>query len=454
MLLPGFIDTHAHLLDTGLAETWINGRDVSSVKSLLERIHKRSLQIPTGCWIMVGNFDENFMDEKRLPYLDELDKIASKHPIYINHKSYHCSLANSKALALLNLDENIEGLGFDFSGKKRRGLLIKEANRLVKSKMASLVSVLDLDRAFEAVAKKAASVGLTTIHCVEGGDYWGDMYADYILNVEPTTFEPVLYFNTEDVSKIIQRGLFRMGGDILIDGSISNRSASFLESYSDEAETMGKLYHSQEEIRSLIRKAHLNNIQISFHAIGDKAIEELITAYEAVLTHWPRPDHRHRIEHFGIPLHEHILRAKRLGLAIATQPAFIYQKEETYRLRLDNKRFSRAYPLRNLISTGLLTGGGSDSMVSPLDPMFGIHAAVNHPNVEQRIFLEEAIKLYTIWAAALAFQENEKGSLQPGKLADMVVLEKDIRKVDLSEIKNVKISGTLYRGQVVYGFDW
>lgn len=454
MLLPGFIDTHTHLLDTGLMETWLNLSEIQSVEQLLKSLSEQATKLPEGHWIVAGNFDENEISQKRFPTLDELDSYALHHPVYINHKSYHCSMVNSRALRCLDLKNELKGLGYDFSGRAVKGLLTQEANRMAKEKLYNLITKTELDHAFHAVSRKAASVGLTTIHCVEGGEYWGDSYPDYILKAADTTFEPVLYFNTDCVDKVIERKLSRMGGDIFMDGSISNHSAALMEGYSDDVQVKGCLFRSKEDVCQLIKKAHEYDIQISFHAIGDRAIEEILSAYEAVLSRLPVKDHRHRIEHFGIPSQDHIIRAKKLGLAIATQPAFLYQKEKTYLSRLGEERFSRAYPLRELVDAGLFLGGGSDSMVSPLDPMYGIHCAVNYPNRKQRISVEEAINLYTIWAAALAFQEKEKGSLEPGKLADMVVLNKNILKVKPSQIKDIKISGTMYRGKVIYGFKW
>ncbi len=448
-LLPGFIDTHAHLLDTGLVATRLNFGTVRALDELFQCIQEQSRQLPEGAWVLGGNFDENFTAEKRLPTLAELDAVAAGHPLYINHRSYHWSLVNSKALRLLSLPESTPGIKRDDEGHPT-GLLNGIANETAKIKIARQVSESELKDAFTRVSSHAAKVGLTTIHCIEGGGYWGDKYPDFILHTKPQTFTPVLYFNTKDISKISARQLPRMGGDILADGSISNRSAAFLEPYADCPDTHGTLYHTRQEMMEIITAAHRKGIQISFHAIGDAAIEETLSAYEAVISRWPRPNHRHRIEHFGVPRPDQIKRAAQLGLALAVQPAFVYQKGPTYITRLGENRFARSYPLRDLLTAGLLLGGGSDSLVSPLDPLFGIRAAVQAPRPAQRLNIKEAIELYTINAAALAFEETEKGSLEPGKRADLVVLNCDIRNLTPDEWDCVKVTHTVFGGNTVY----
>lgn len=450
MLLPGFIDSHAHFLDTGMTEIRIDFGDTDSIETLLKTVSERTKQIGTNEWVLGGNFDENFTAEKRLPTIEELDEASNGHPLYINHRSYHWSLVNTAAFGILQLDPDTKGIVRDDDGNFT-GLLNYDANELTKEKMAELVTEEDLYAGFQAVSKKAAAVGLTTIHCIEGGsEYGGDKHPDFLLNREWETLEPVIFFNTEEISKIKERNLPRQGGDIMADGSVSNRTAAFFEPYTDDPNTSGTLYQSQEKLRELIKTAHLNNVQISFHAIGDRGIEEILNAYEYVLKKYPKEDHRHRIEHFGFATPEQITLAKELGIAIAFQPAFTYQKGSTYTARLGKERFQRSYPLRDLLDAGLLVGGGSDSMVSPLDPIFGIHTAVNCPNEGQRITVEEAIRLYTISSAALAFQEKEKGSLEVGKLADFAVLEKDLREVEPSEIENIKVTMTVFRGKTVY----
>ena len=300
-----------------------------------------------------------------------------------------------------------------------------------------------------AASKMAVKRGLTTIHCIEGGEFWGDGYAEFMHREKSELLDLILFYNIDKVEKIQELGLLRMGGDLFLDGSVSGRTAAFTRNYAD-SETAGELYMADEKLEGLIEQAHMAGIQISFHVIGDKAIEQALRVYERVLKRHPMRDHRHRIEHFGFPSDAQIAKAAELGLSIATQPSFVYLKEENYRLRLGEERVKNAYPLRKLLDAGLRVGGGSDSLVTPMDPLLGIHAAVNAPYPSQRLTRMEAIEIYTIRAAGLAFEESMKGSLEAGKFADFVVFKQDLLEVPDTEIKDVQVARTVYHGTCVY----
>lgn len=438
-VLPGFIDTHAHFLDTGFSQTKLNLGMVNTIEELLVKL---SASIKgKGEWIFAVNLDENRLVERRLPTLAELDQAIPNHPVYINHRSYHSSMVNSLALSLAGMENRVDD--------KNGSYLSGTDNTKFKAWIAKQTRDSDLIKAMEAATEQAVKKGLTTVHCVEGGDFWGDAYAEFIHRHQPKSIDLVLFYNTDKIQKVESLGLPRMGGDLFLDGSVSGRTAAFIDAYADEL-TKGDLYMTDQEAEILIEKAHMAGIQISFHVIGDRAIEQALRVFEQVLMKYPNEDHRHRIEHFGFPSDAQIQKAAELGLAIATQPAFVYLKGENYRIRLGEDRLRRAYPLRKLVDAGLRVGGGSDSLVTPMDPLLGIHAAVNAPYDVQRLTRKEAIELYTIHAAELAYEEEWKGSLEAGKFADFVILEQDIFKVPASEIKDIEVAMTIHHGRCVY----
>jgi len=439
-VLPGFIDTHAHFLDTGFSQTKLNLGAVQTIKELLEKLSESVKE--KGEWIFAVNLDENRLLEGRLPTLAELDQAIPDNPVYINHRSYHSSLVNSCALSLAGMIKQTDD-------NKNCAYLSGRENTEFKAWIAKRTQDSDLIKAMEAASKQAGRKGLTTVHCIEGGDYWGDAYAEFIHKHQPESIDLILFYNTDNIQKIERLGLPRMGGDLFLDGSVSGRTASFLNPYVDKS-VHGDLYMTDQELETLIEKAHKAGVQISFHVIGDRAIEQALRVFDRVLIQYPSRDHRHRIEHFGFPSDDQIQKAAELGLAIATQPAFVYLKGENYRIRLGEGRVKSAYPLRKLIDAGLRVGGGSDSLVTPMDPLLGIHAAVNAPYDTQRLTRSEAVELYTIRAAELAFEEGRKGSLEAGKLADFVVLEQDIFQVPALEIKDVEVAMTVHHGQCVY----
>jgi predicted amidohydrolase YtcJ len=244
-----------------------------------------------------------------------------------------------------------------------------------------------------------------------------------------------------------------LGGDIWLDGALGAHTAALVEPYADEPQEQGLLYYTAEQIEPFIRQCLAEGIQVGFHAIGDRAIEQILSAFEAVIKDGAVPDRLFRIDHFGIPTKEHIHRAADIGVVISTQPTFPYLRGglgSVYESRLGKKRLRRAYPLRELIDAGLLVAGASDSNVLPAEVMLGIHSAVNHPYAFQRLTVDEAVRLYTLNAARMEFEENSRGSLSAGKAGDLIVLDANPYEVDTSRIRDIKVTMTIVNGVAVY----
>lgn len=447
-LYPGFIDAHAHFIDTGLMARRADLGNCKSINDVLELI-RASAEMSRSGWVFGGNLDENFLAEMRLPSRAELDEAANGLPVYINHRSYHWTLVNTEALRYLDLDPSTPGytIGDD---AEPTGMLNLEANAQAKIAVARLVPNEDIDDAIAAAGQQAAEGGMTTVHCVEGGaEYGGARFVDRLLAFESLPFEPVVYFNTENASEARERGLSRVGGDLTVDGSISNWTAAFTADYEDREGESGHLYYSRAELEEMIEDAHSHGMQISFHAIGDRGVKEIVAAFAEVLPRHPARDHRHRIEHFGLPDEDTIVTVRALGLVITVQPAFMLDKLPTYEQRL-GARSQRLYPLRTLVEAGMVVAGSSDTMVSRFNALYGIHAAVNHPIDTERLDVTEAVRLYTTHAARAAFRENEIGALRPGMRADMTVLERDLRDVPKENIRDTRVTLTVFRGRVVY----
>jgi predicted amidohydrolase YtcJ len=299
---------------------------------------------------------------------------------------------------------------------------------------------------------QALSVGITTLHALEGGATSEDSAVDTLLAVMPTLpLRLVLYLQTLDVERVLALGLPRIGGCILLDGDVGPHTAALSEPYADEPECYGTLYYSQEEIDAFVLKAHRAGLQVAMHAVGDAAVEQALNAYEAALTAHPRDDHRHRIEHCEVIREDQIQRAQRLGIALAIQPPFNhYWPHNTYYATLGQERAWKVDPVRTLMRPGLLLAGGSDSTVTPLGPLIGVHAAVNHSIPAERASVQEAMELYTINAARIAFQEDSRGSLEVGKLGDFVVLAQNPFEVDREKIKDIPVDMTVIGGDIVY----
>jgi hypothetical protein len=303
----------------------------------------------------------------------------------------------------------------------------------------------------------AAGAGITTLHAVEGGMVGPDVSVPVLL--DPHNRWPVrviLFWGTEDIEAIRRAGLPQQGSDILLDGSIGSRTAAFAEPYADDPSKTGLLYYSDARVEEMITAAHLADVQISFHAIGERAITQALDAFERVLQKHPKDDHRHCLEHFGFPKPGEVERAARLGVSISTQPAFMYLRggpDGVYRARLGPERERAGYPLRAFLDAGITVGGGSDSDVTPMVPLLGIHAAVNQPYPESSVTVEEALRMYTIEAARTTFGEKVRGSIKEGRAADLVVLAENPLDVTRDRIKDIQVVMTMKGGEVTHAKD-
>jgi len=248
-------------------------------------------------------------------------------------------------------------------------------------------------------------------------------------------------------------GLPRIGGCISVDGAFESHTAALFEPYEDEPDNYGILNFTQEQISGFVLEAHQAGLQAAFHCEADRAVEQVLHGYERALRVFPRKDHRHRIEHFELPTESQMERAARAGILAAMQPSFLpafFFRDglERYERFLGRARLKRIHPYRTMLSYGVLMAGGSDSPVTQIDPLSGIEAAATHPHADERLTVPEAIKMFTINAAKFAFEEDQKGSIEPGKAADLVVLSEDPFAVDPERIGKISVLMTLVDGKM------
>jgi hypothetical protein len=233
----------------------------------------------------------------------------------------------------------------------------------------------------------------------------------------------------------------------VFDGSIGARTAALFEPYTDCPTTNGLLMMDPEDLIEKVTEVHRLGIQVAIHAIGDRAIEYALDAIESAIDAFPRQNHRHRIEHCVIPTLDQIRRIKRLGIIASVQPNFSAGLKRTAHT-IGKERMRRSNPHRLLLDEGITVAFGSDGI--PFNPLYGIDCALNHPIKESRITLEEAIKCYTLNGAFASFEENQKGSVEPGKLADLTILGRDLTEVLQSKVSDVPVSMTIVNGEILY----
>ena len=451
-VLPGFHDCHVHVMGTGLASMGADLYNCSNVKEVLDVLKKEGERSKEG-WVCGVRLDESRLAEKRPPNMEELSRVFPDRGVYILDRGLHYTLVNRKAYEEIGLTGKEKGICRD-ENQQPNGRMHEEANSIVRNYFNDTMTDAQRKTAVKNVEKEALRQGITTIHAMEGGEMFSDKDIDVFEQLQDSSdVDFVIYWDTFDMDKVIARGYDRIGTDNLSDGSIGSRTAAFDESYADDPSTCGQMYLSNEYMTEFIEKALRNHIQCGFHAIGQKAIRNVLDCYEAAYRKAPWEDARFRIEHFGFCDDRDIERAANNKIIISTQPSFSYLRGgpgSVYQIRTGEERERKAYPNRKFLDAGVVLAGGSDSNVTPMNTLLGIHAAVNHPYPEHRITVKQALRMFTIDAAYSAFEEKKKGSVEAGKLGDLTILSECPYDTAPEKIKDIKVLMTIKEGKIVY----
>jgi predicted amidohydrolase YtcJ len=451
-VVPGLIDSHMHLAHTGLSASSLDLADTSSAEEIVELVYQAAGEIPEGHVIFASRLDDSQLKDNRYPTRLELDRVAPRHPVLLRHRSGHACVLNSLALENVQIPAGTHGMTFTSDGEPN-GLLVAQANAFgqafYKAEVYRQVGVGQIIRLGVAEALK---VGLTTIHTLEDADIVPDL-----LSVLPDLpVKVIIYPQTRDVDLALSFGLGRFGGCGIscLDGDIgSPMTAALFEPYACAPANRGTLYFTDEELKDTVLAAHQNNMQVSMHAIGDRAVAQGLMAIEYAQHVCPRTDARHRIEHWELHNADSARKAVDLGVWVDIQPPFNYywpHNSEANKKILGEQRIERLDPIASLFNAGIQVAGGSDSPVTPLNPMLDIYCAVNHSNQAQRITPVQALKMYTIQAARIAFEEKDKGSVEVGKLGDLTVLEANPLSADPTTIKDIAVLLTIINGEIRY----
>jgi predicted amidohydrolase YtcJ len=302
--------------------------------------------------------------------------------------------------------------------------------------------------AFRAGAEAAVKQGCTVLHALD------DLGAvEALLHVEPYLPARVLpYAQTFDIDAVEALGLKRIGGchGMALDGDFDMYTAALSKPYLGFPDKRGMLYHDTEELNGFVLEAHQRGFQCAFHAVGDRAVEQALTAYEKAHQAFPRTA-RHRIEHAQLIYSDHVQRIKETGIVMSLQPAFNYVWNHlTYYEWVDEARAHTVDPLKSWQTHEVPITGGSDSTVTDLAPLLGIHAAVNHSRPEEQLEVGEALDMFTRGVAYSSFDEDKRGQLRTGYQADITVLAENIYEADRPTIKDIPVLMTIVEGSVVF----
>jgi predicted amidohydrolase YtcJ len=451
-IIPGFIDTHVHLTGTTLSAIGIPIARARSAEQLLALAAEEVTHQPTK--ILAHGFDESRWDNPRLPTIAELDDLGDV-PLILVRADGHLSLANTPALEQANALA-VEGVERDQEGRPT-GVVRRPANFDLQRWFHEALTDHEVRELQLQAAALAASRGVTCVHEMAIPANNGRREVEVLVeHREQLPVDVVPYVADKDIPWVMEMGLEAIGGDLSLDGSIGARTAALSEPYAD-GDGAGTLYETDDELAEFFHNAHLGGLQVAVHAIGDVAIEQAINVWDRVYRTLDSRQRRHfrarrhRIEHFEIPGPAHIERAAALGLAISVQPAFDAEwghPAALYEDRLGDKRVAGMNPFGTLLARGLEVGAGSDSPVTPLDPMYGLWALETHHDPAERLNREEAVRLFTIGGARLAHLETKKGALRPGMQADFAAYDADpLAAQDPRDLRPVL---TVSRGREVF----
>jgi predicted amidohydrolase YtcJ len=476
-LLPGFNDAHVHFTDGGAQLDSVELNDATSAQEFARRIRERAAKTAKGEWLLGGDWDETKWSPAELPTKELIDAATPDVPVAVNRYDGHMVLANSLALKLAGITAQTPDppggvIVRDERGNPTGGL--KDAAQDLLFKAVPPLTHDQRRHAIERALGHAASVGVTSVQHMnpEAGDV--AVYSELLEEGRLTTrvYAAPLINQVDDQLKIGVRRAFggpylRIGGvKAYADGSLGSATAYFFEPFSDQPGNRGLLSDEMHPISLMsdrMMRADAAGLQLCTHAIGDAGISAILDIYAAIEKEHGSRDRRWRIEHAQHMAAKDFDRFAQLHVIASVQPYHAIDDGRWAERRIGHDRSSRTYAFRTFLDRGVRLALGTDWNVAPLNPMLTLYAATTratldgkNPNgwfPEQKLTIKEAIEAYTMGSAYAEFQENEKGSIKAGKLADMVLLSDDVLTIDPVKIRDVKVLKTWVGGKVTYAAD-
>ncbi len=485
VVVPGFIETHAHPLPAAVSRmTTVNcGTPPNrTIEDVLDRLAAAVAETEGTAPVRGTVYDDSLIADNRHLTRDDLDRVSTETPIVVTHVSGHLAYANSAGLEAAGIEEGTadpEGghLARDESGRLT-GVLYETALRMT----AGVMVRPDREQQIEAAGlagRELAKVGVTSVHDVTPSANLSNSLDVYTEAIRRGAFAPRMRMCLPYTGLSGRHGQFEavpylesagwrtgFGNDRLAvgmmkvtqDGSLQGYSGALTEPYHDRPDETGMVLIPQDVLDVVVTQALRAGLQVGIHANGDRAIDSVLDAYERALGEHPVEDHRLRIEHCQVVREDQLDRIARLGVHVSFFNLHVYYWGTRHRDRfLGPERGARISPLRSAQDRGITFVGHSDWWVTPVDPLFNVHVAVNRETregdvlgPEQRIDAEAALRMMTIDGARLAFEEDEKGTITPGKLGDLVLLSDDPLAVDGGAIDDIEVETTIVGGEVVY----
>jgi predicted amidohydrolase YtcJ len=470
LIVPGFNDAHVHFMETGSQLSSVDLRDAKTPQEFVERIKAFAAKLPKGRWILGGKWDHENWTPNELPTAAMIDAATPDNPVFIDRLDGHMALANSLAMKLAGVNKDTK----DVDG----GLIVRDANGApagvfkdaAMSYIGRVIPEFSLEEKLEyaqAASDHAASLGITSVQDMSAGTEVG-VYQELLRR---GTLKTRIYGCSplSDYKRWQNTGVRHAFGDAMLrvgclkgysDGSLGSTTAWFFEPYADAPTSVGLPSDEMPKLAENIAAADKAGLQIMIHAIGDRGNATVLDAFGKAEQSNGARDRRFRVEHAQHLRQKDIKRFGTQKVVASMQPLHIIDDGRWAWKRLDEKRLKGTYAFRTLLDSGAVLAFGSDSPVASINPVWGVYAAVTrrtlddkNPNgwlPEQKISVEEAVRAFTWGSAYAEFQENVKGTIEVGKLADFVILSDDIFTIDPTKIGGVKVISTIVNGKIVY----
>jgi predicted amidohydrolase YtcJ len=478
-VVPGLTDAHCHIFGIGEREMRLNLESTNTLEDFLAKVKARVVQSERGKWITGRGWIETFWKPPEFPTRQDLDRIVPDNPVFLTRADGHASVTNSLALKIAKIDKQTPN---PFGGEilkdkttgESTGMLIDNAQDLVANKIPKPTEA-ERQQALLAGINREISLGWCEIQ--NAGSHKEDI--DVITKAFTggkikIRFINAVYGPSQEAQNFLKQGPAIDAFDhhftqrtikVMFDGALGSRGAALLNPYNDAPDEMGFLTEKPKELRPMFEEALRRGIQVETHAIGDRANRMILDLYEQAFKAVP-PDKRKiceprwRVEHAQIVDPADLPRFAKLGLIPSMQPSHAIGDLFFAPARLGMDRLAGAYAWQSFLNSGCIIPGGSDAPVERGEPMIEFYAAVARKSIkgesgegwhpDQAVSREDALKMFTIWPAYAAFEEKDKGSIEPGKLADFTVLSNDIMKIPEPEILKTRAEMTVIGGEIVY----
>ncbi|QJD89925.1 amidohydrolase [Duganella dendranthematis] len=472
-LLPGLIDAHGHVFELGEIASGVELYSPASLNGAVKAVADFARAHPKNAWIIGFGWNQEIWKLGRFPTAAELDVVVRDRPVLLHRVDGHAIWVNTKALEMAGVTRETPDpaggkIERDVSGKPT-GVLVDAAMELV-NKVVPLPTPAEARATLDVALASLAKVGLTSVHDAGIKVVQDDIYRDYADHGKLTTrVYAMIGDTTGDFDELSKDGpLTSYANDVYAlaavklysDGALGSRGAALLAPYSDMPSTKGLLFYPDAEMRAKMNKAMKAGYQVNIHAIGDAGNHQILDAYAQLIPQYKNVELRHRIEHAQVVTPEDIPRFKQLGIIPSMQPTHATSDQNMAEQRVGHERIKGAYAWRTFLDQGSKIACGSDFPIESPNPFEGLHAAVtrqNNANVpvggwykNQAMTLTEAFRCFTLDAAWAAHQENVIGSLEKGKWADFILIDRDIFKAPPEQLGKTQVLQTWMGGKKIY----